>query len=93
RRIEVLQGHVQQLPPAWPKKYDMILANIQKSVILEILDTIRSFLSHDGVLLVSGILTLEDESMRQAFTNRGLHLIESKQDGEWVAYVLQHDYV
>lgn len=91
RRIEVLQGQVRQLSPAWPKKYDMVLANIQKSVILEILDTIRSLLSNDGILLVSGILTVEDESMRQAFANHGLNLIESKQDGEWVAYVLQHD--
>ncbi|MBL7961532.1 50S ribosomal protein L11 methyltransferase, partial [bacterium] len=76
---------------AWPKKYDMILANIQKSVILEILEPIRNLLSRDGVLLVSGILTVEDESIRQAFTNHGLNLIESKQDGEWVAYILQHD--
>jgi len=91
RRIEVLQGNIQQLPPSWPKKYDTVLANIQKNVILEILDTIRSLLSYGGILIISGILANEDESMRHAFANHGLKLIESKHDGEWVAYTLTHD--
>lgn len=90
-RINVWKGHVQQLPSHWPDKYDMILANIQKNVILEILDTMRSLLSHTGTLLISGILTGEDDSMRHAFADHGLKLVESKQDGEWVAYALKHD--
>lgn len=87
-RIEVLQGRVEQLPVSWPKKFDVILANIQKNVILEILGTIRDLLSHKGILFVSGILTIEDEGMRRAFADHGLKLTESKQEGEWVAYAL-----
>ena len=87
-RIEVLQGRVETLPSSWPKKFDVILANIQKNVILEILGTIRDLLSHNGMLFVSGILSNEDESMRQAFADHGLKLTESKQEGEWIAYAL-----
>lgn len=87
-RIEVLQGRVETLPSSWPKKFDVILANIQKNVILEILGTIRDLMSHKGILFVSGILTSEDESMRQAFADHGLKLTESKQEGEWAAYAL-----
>ena len=90
-RIEVLQGRVETLPSSWPKKFDVILANIQKNVILEILGTIRDLLSHNGMLFVSGILSNEDESMRQAFADHGLKLTESKQEGEWIAYALTHD--
>jgi ribosomal protein L11 methyltransferase len=66
----------------------VILANIQKNVILEILGTIRDLLSDNGVLFVSGILTNEDESMRRAFADHGFKLTEFKQEGEWVAYML-----
>lgn len=90
-RIKVLQGDIKQLPNDWPQKYTMIVANIQKNVILEMLDTLRSLLSHDGQLLISGILTTEDDSMRPAFAHHGLKINESKQDGEWTAYALTHD--
>ena len=90
-RIDVLQSRVEQLPSSWPKKFDVILANIQKNVILEILNTVRDLLSHKGILFVSGILTNVDESLRQAFADHGLKLTESKKEGEWVAYTLMHE--
>lgn len=91
-RIEVLQTEVGKRPSSWPDKYETILANIQKNVILELLDSIRRLLSPRGVLLVSGILTDEDENMRRAFTDHRFKIIEFLQDGEWVAYALtQHE--
>lgn len=91
KKISMFHGAIDRKPKSWPEKFDMILANIQKSVILDMLETIRLLMAHRGVLLVSGILTSEDPILREEFERHGFKLIESKQDGEWVAYALTHE--
>ncbi len=91
KKVELFCGPMEHKPGTWPEKYDTILANIQKSVIIEMLEPIRLLLSHKGTLIVSGILTSEDTVMREEFLRHGFKMIASKADGEWIAYLLTHE--
>lgn len=56
------------LPQDLPvKQYDLVIANILASVIIELRDTLLSHLATNGVLLLTGILNSQVESVRSAF--------------------------
>jgi len=50
-----------------PKKYDLVIANILASVIIELRDTLLLHLDTNGVLLLTGILNTQVDGVRNAF--------------------------
>lgn len=87
-KISVVQSALETLPKKWPKKFNLILANIQRSVITSMLDGLTAKLKRGGLLMVSGILTSEIELMASVFQAGGLSVVDRRIDGEWVAFVL-----
>ncbi|MBX7153162.1 50S ribosomal protein L11 methyltransferase [bacterium] len=87
-KISVIQSTLDQLPKKWPKRFDLILANIQRSVITAMLDDLTAKLKSGGLIIVSGILTTEIESMLSVFHDAGLSVVDQRIDGEWVVFVL-----
>jgi len=66
------------------EKYDIILANINKNVILNNLDAIRQHLADDGVLLVSGLLSGDKQDIITAAANAGFDLKEITEKDGWM---------
>lgn len=58
-------------------KFDIILANINKNVILENLDILAKLLKLKGVILLSGLLQTDKEEMLEAIERS--HLVFKKQ--------------
>ncbi len=89
RTIVLHEGTLESRPACWPQRYDLVLANIQRSVIVELLPMIASVLEPDGDVVVSGILA-EESSMMQAALDRGSWRIAARRNkGEWIAYRLR----
>lgn len=63
---------------------DLILANLQHQTLLPLLADFSSRLSRGGVLLLSGLLVQESESIRLALESSGLQCIETRTEEEWL---------
>jgi len=60
-------------PPAG-RCFDVILANINKHVILATLPALASMLAAGGTLLLSGLMTADETDIREAATREGLRV-------------------
>jgi ribosomal protein L11 methyltransferase len=66
--------------------YDLILANVQRNVLLPLLPALRSALRSSGTLIIGGILETEAELMRDAGKAAGLQTeAEELEDAWWSA--------
>ncbi len=79
-------GNIQQITTKYPEfKCDVILANIQKDVIVNDLPIYKQILRSNGFLFVSGILNAyEHEIIQNALP---LKHLETMHDKEWIALV------
>ena len=67
------------------KGYQIILANINRNVILDTLPALRNKIEANGTLLVSGILQQDQEQVEQAATQAGFILKGQLVRNGWVA--------
>ncbi len=63
--------------------FDLVLANIIASVLVELAPDLHSVLSPGGELLASGIVEERVDAVRDAFRASGLQIVEERQDGDW----------
>lgn len=69
-----------------PEKYDIILANINRRVLLETKEKIHSFLKPQGILIMSGILNSDESLILEKYSDT-FDLIEKKEKGEWLCFL------
>lgn len=81
--LEVIQADISQIP--WQMTFEIVLANINKNVLLNEIPLYGQYLINEGVLLLSGFY-LEDEAdiQRQAEKN-GFELLSKKSRNNWLA--------
>lgn len=73
-------------------EFDLIFANIQKNVLIEISSEIASRVKENGILLLSGILHIDELDILQHYNNAGFKLLEKRQADEWLAFSLCKKY-
>ncbi|MGB0839076.1 MAG: 50S ribosomal protein L11 methyltransferase [Chitinophagales bacterium] len=71
------------------QKFDTILANINKNVLLNTMSNMIDLLKKGGQLLMSGILLTDKTAMIETATNAGLSLQHALEKGEWVCLHFQ----
>lgn len=64
--------------------FDIVLANINRNVLLETLPDIALRMSDTSVLLMSGILADDEDIMKKKITDTHLFLEEKTQKGDWL---------
>lgn len=69
--------------------FDVILANINRHILLAYMGKIRELIAVDGILLLSGILTSDVEIITEATRANGFKLIEEQEHNGWVALKLK----
>jgi len=84
KSVEVLNGEIDNIVE---KDFDLILANIQKNVLLEIADKIKAKLNQNGVVILSGLLESDKSVIETKYHSLGFktELVESMD--EWLAMV------
>ncbi len=68
------------------EKFEVILANINRKVLLQTKDGIKQALHPNGLLIMSGILE-EDESLLVNHYSSDFHLIEKKKKEDWLCFL------
>jgi len=66
-------------------QYDVILANINKNVIIDNLSSLIKQLSPDGILLVSGLLQADEQDILSAAGKFPLKFMEKNSNNNWIA--------
>ncbi|MFA3783767.1 50S ribosomal protein L11 methyltransferase [Melioribacteraceae bacterium 4301-Me] len=81
-RIQLAEIHEIQ-----EKNFDLILANINKNVLLSIADDVYSKIKKTGRLILSGLLLNDEKEVINKYTSVGFQLAEKKYKDEWLAIV------
>ncbi|MFM2421433.1 MAG: hypothetical protein RL385_6156 [Pseudomonadota bacterium] len=68
-------------------EFDLVLANIQATVLIPLASPIAARVRRGGLLILSGILVGQEEEVRAAYP--GFDVLASPVEGEWVALSLQ----
>lgn len=66
-------------------KYNVILANINRNILLQYMTEMYAMLTDEGVLLLSGIMPEDKEVILNAADEAGFFQSEFKEMGNWVA--------
>ena len=84
-QIEVGQGSTIAASEAGP--YDLVVANILASVIIELARPLYTLIEPGGMLISSGIFIDRGEAVIEALTAAGLPVQERVQEGDWLCLV------
>ncbi|HUS14882.1 MAG TPA: 50S ribosomal protein L11 methyltransferase [Chloroflexia bacterium] len=86
-RITVEQGSL--IAGATPDiQFDLILANILARVIIDLADPLAAALAPGGIAITSGIIDERGPEVHAALTRVGLHVLDQRQEGDWLAIVV-----
>ena len=69
--------------------YDLVLANIETRVLVQMPDALRARMAPGATLILSGILRKERDELLEAYAS--MHLEELVEEGEWCACVLRQE--
>jgi len=72
------------------RKFDIILANINRNVILKNMANWKSLMHSDGLLVVSGILLNDENDIINCGVTNGLKVKEKIRNNGWLAISFQH---
>lgn len=70
------------------KKYDVIVANIVADVIIAMASLFARYLSEQGTLVVSGIISERAEEVLEVLRRTGFAVEEMREENDWAAAVL-----
>lgn len=69
--------------------YDIIIANIIARILIENVDALTDASGQDTALILSGIINERDQITREAYEQRGWEVVERREIGDWVAYLMR----
>ena len=71
--------------PSGQPAYDLVLANLIGSLLIELAAPLRDELRSGGRLLASGIFVDRETDVQKAFAGVGLAVVDRVVDGDWIA--------
>jgi ribosomal protein L11 methyltransferase len=83
--VEILTGETDDVNE---KDFDLIIANIQKNVLIDIAEKIKMKLKIDGLVVLSGLLESDKDEIQKKYYLLGFTTKQIEQNDEWIAIVL-----
>jgi ribosomal protein L11 methyltransferase len=87
-KIRILQGDLVTAIPG--ETYDLVVANIIASVIVELLPQVPQVLKPNGCFIAAGIIDTRASEVEEAVERAGLRVLRKVASQEWVAYMVSH---
>ncbi len=87
----VVEIHFGSLEVVAETGFDMILANITRTAILELLPSLVQKLRKEGALLCSGLMIEDRTSVEDALRNEGCTLLSGATENEWIGIAAQRE--
>ncbi|MFZ4545142.1 MAG: 50S ribosomal protein L11 methyltransferase [Saprospiraceae bacterium] len=71
--------------------FDVILANINRNIIVSSLAVLHQKLNPGGLLLMSGFLKADESHMKNELTRHGFSHVNTMQRGEWISILAKYN--
>jgi len=84
--VEILTGDIDVVKES---NFDLILANIQKNVLLEIAEKIKAKLIQKGIVILSGLLDSDRVEIEKKYHSLGFKTVQVEQLDEWIAIIIK----
>ena len=81
-RIEVFEGNAHVLSHI-SGVFDVVLANINRNILLNDMSAFKEVMAHGGTLIISGFYEEDIHLLVEKAESLGLNLKEKKEEGEW----------
>ncbi|MDX1586709.1 MAG: 50S ribosomal protein L11 methyltransferase [Balneolaceae bacterium] len=82
-QVAVRKGSLETIPRG--SSYDVVLANIERNTILDMLPEMKGLLKTEGRLLLSGLLEKDKEAVTGELNRLDLNVREIHRENEWIA--------
>lgn len=87
-QLEIRQGTL-ELVVAGNERFDVILANIHRNVLVELAPRLREHLVAGGTLVLSGLLVYDVEEVQEAYATAGFQFVRRSDESEWACLMFQ----
>lgn len=74
-----------------PEQFDVILANINRNVILMHLPSLVAAMKEKGLILFSGLLVDDEKAIVDALTPYGLNVLRQKERSNWISLLVTNN--
>ncbi|MEW6196783.1 MAG: 50S ribosomal protein L11 methyltransferase [Bacteroidota bacterium] len=71
------------------KNFDLIVANINKHILLEISELLRNKIKNGGAIILSGLLYTDEPDIVAKYSDIGFKTVDKNQLNEWIVLVLK----
>jgi ribosomal protein L11 methyltransferase len=85
--IHIRQGHIRNFE--WTEVFDVVLANINKNVLLDEMPVYAKVLRKGGLLLISGFYETDIEELEKTASRYGLQLRQKDNRESWASLLLE----
>ena len=69
-------------------KYEIVCANIVADIIMRLFDNVSDFMTDDGILIVSGIIDMRADEVKQSAVAHGFTVKQEYVRDNWCAYLI-----
>jgi ribosomal protein L11 methyltransferase len=66
------------------KDFDLVIANIQKNILLELASDFKSRIKQNGILILSGLLEMDRDVINEKFSSVGFDEIDYLKMDDWI---------
>ena len=85
-KVEIRKGELKDIPE---KYFDLIIANIQKNILLDLANGFRERLRPNGILILSGLLEMDREAIKSKYSAVGFSEIDYLKMDEWIGILFK----
>lgn len=85
-RFTILRGTPADVPPG---QFDLVVANIQRSILVPIMPEMIKRMQPASRLLLSGLLIGDEEEITHSAASAGARIVSRESENEWIALSLQ----
>jgi ribosomal protein L11 methyltransferase len=86
RGVHIVLATLEQLIP---QEFDLVLANINRNVLLNYAGLFPDYVKVGGKVVLSGILAMDDLMVEDAYRKQGFRLVSKHLKKEWLALVFE----
>ncbi|MFZ2324892.1 MAG: 50S ribosomal protein L11 methyltransferase [Ignavibacteriaceae bacterium] len=86
-KVQIRKCELNDIPE---KDFDLIIANIQKNILLDFADGLKLRIKKEGTLILSGLLEMDRKAIKEKCASLGFSEIGFLQMDEWIGLVFKN---
>jgi|WetSurMetagenome_2_1015567.scaffolds.fasta_scaffold21012_4 ribosomal protein L11 methyltransferase len=86
-KVEIRKCELKEIPE---NDFDLIIANIQKNILLDLSNGFKERIKKNGILILSGLLEMDREVIKEKYVQLGFTELDFMKMDEWIGLVLNN---